>query len=336
MSASGSSEVGDERPALRAPSPAQPVVPALRPPSFSVLIPTWNRVGTLPVAVASALDQVPPPAQVIVSDDGSDQDVAAALRTFGERVALVGGPRGGLSVARNRAAEVATGDYLVLLDDDDVYLPGRLAAIGGALQARPDLDVVTTDAWIVVDGEYQGRAYRTVNRWCDDEQRRGILERNFVFGQAAVRRSRFEEVGGFDASLRRAEDWDLWLRLVLTGSLVGLVDSPLGEYRRTAGSLTTARWDMMQDRQRLLARADHLLRPEERPLLDRTQSQLRLRSLPLAVDGARPEARRLALAIARDGLVSPKQRGLAAVVAASPRAVLAVRRVLGREHPGAR
>ncbi len=64
-----------------------------------------------------------------------------------------------------------------------------------------------------------------------NDQRGAILQRNFVFGLAAVRRQSFLAAGGFDESLRYATDWDLWCRLILDGSRVGLVAEPLARYR---------------------------------------------------------------------------------------------------------
>jgi GT2 family glycosyltransferase len=97
--------------------------------------------------------------------------------------------------------------------------------------ADPTLDVITTDAHLVHAGEIVGRCYGPGHSFASTDQRTAILRGNFVFGLAAVRRTRFAEIGGFDPAVDYTTDWDLWIRLVFTGSRIGLVDEPLAEYR---------------------------------------------------------------------------------------------------------
>ena len=136
-----------------------------------------------------------------------------------------------------------------------MYLPGRLAALAELAWARPDLDVLTSDAVLEVDGEAVRRCYTPELPFEVDDQRSAILRRNFVFGLAAVRRERFLEAGGFDESLRYATDWDLWARLILDGSRVGAVMEPLARYRLRAGSLSGSRANLLAGRVRVLEKA---------------------------------------------------------------------------------
>ena len=124
---------------------------------------------------------------------------------------------GGEAAAKTAAARAARGEFVAFLDADDVYLPERLEALAELATARPDLDVLTTDAIVEVDGEAVRRCYEESWTFEVDDQRGAILERNFVFGLAAVRRELLLAAGGFDRSLRHATDWDLWLRLILAG-----------------------------------------------------------------------------------------------------------------------
>ena len=89
----------------------------------------------------------------------------------------------------------------------------------------------------------------------EDDQRGAILERNFVFGLAAVRRELLLAAGGFDHSLRYATDWDLWCRLILDGSRVGLVAEPLARYRLRRASLSAQRGALLRGRCRVLEKA---------------------------------------------------------------------------------
>jgi Glycosyl transferase family 2 len=288
------------RPFLAPPAPAwqQPAAE----PSFSVLIAAYNAAGFVGEAVASALAQTRPPLEVIVCDDGSTDELAAVLDAFRERIVLLRQENGGEASAKNAAARAASGDFLAILDADDVYLPERLEAFGELAAARPDLDVLTTDAVLELGGTPVRRCYTDELPFEVDDQRAAILERNFVFGLAAVRRERFLAAGGFDESLRHATDWDLWARLLLEGSRVGAVMEPLARYRLREGSLSSARPSLLAGRIRVLEKA------AAHPSLTGAEREIAARSIAL-------ERRRLALAEARAALAgelpSPRRRSLA-------------------------
>src|ERR1700687_1956433 len=99
-------------------------------PRVSVVIPTYNRAGLLPAAVASLLAQTMSDLEVIVVDDGSTDDTAAAVQPFltDSRVRYVTQTNQGRSAARNHGAQLAQADLLGFLDSDDVQLPGALEA----------------------------------------------------------------------------------------------------------------------------------------------------------------------------------------------------------------
>ena len=122
---------------------------------------------------------------MIVCDDGSTDDLEGALAPFLERITLIRKENGGEATAKNAAAHEASGDFLVILDADDVYLPERLAALAELARARPDLDVLTSDAVLEVDGEAVRRCYTPELPFEVEDQRSAILRRNFVFGLAA-------------------------------------------------------------------------------------------------------------------------------------------------------
>lgn len=279
-------------------------------PRFSVVIAAYQAAGFIPDAVHSALEQAPPPHEVIVADDGSTDDLAAALAPFGAAVRIVRIEHGGEAAAKNAGAGAATGDFIAFLDADDRFLPGRLAALSTLAVARPELDVITTDAYLLHDGEIIGRCYGPGHKFAFDEQRTAILQRNFVLGLSAVRRSRFTDVGGFDPTVEYTTDWELWMRLILSGSEVGFIDEPLAEYRLHAGSMSARRAAMSRGRLSSLARAAARtdLSPGERATLVETKrvevARLQRDELKeLLLDGPTPRVRRAALRI----VVAPRQ-----------------------------
>jgi glycosyltransferase involved in cell wall biosynthesis len=258
-------------PEFRTPDPAPdgPASPPERPTdpgavTFTVVLPAFQSAAYITEAVESLLRQTHPPHEIIVCDDGSTDDLLTALAPFGDLVELKTQENRGVSAAANTAARGATGEFIVRLDPDDTYLPRKLEYLAELAVLRPDLDILTTDAFMESDGTVTGTYYADFCtepfRFVVDDQRRGILRANFVYAQAAVRRTCFEAIGGFDESLRCAEDWDLWLRLILAGARVGLVDEPLSHYRRRAGSLSSDQQKLLRSQitvlHKVLARSD--------------------------------------------------------------------------------
>lgn len=111
----------------------------MRMPSFSIIIPTYNRARFLGRAIRSVLPQMQPGDELVVVDDGSTDDTAAVLAAFGNRITVVHGRHGGAGKARNLGLARAQGDLVAFLDSDDEYLPGKLAIQRRFLAARPDV-----------------------------------------------------------------------------------------------------------------------------------------------------------------------------------------------------
>jgi hypothetical protein len=264
-------------------------------PSFSVVIAAYNVAELVGDAVASAVGQTKPPHEVIVCDDGSTDDLESALEPFRDAIVLLTKENGG----------AASGEFLAILDADDVYAPERLEALGELAVARPDLDILTSDAVLELDGKAVRRCYTDEFPFETGDQRAAILRHNFVFGLAAVRRERFLAAGGFDASLRHATDWDLWARLILDGARVGAVMEPLARYRLRGDSLSGDRANLFAGRVRVLEQA------ATHPSLSGAERQIVAESLAV-------ERRRLALAQARAALAGelsgPRRRSLAVAV----------------------
>ena len=304
-----------------APPPAEPVTPQERPPTFSIVITAYEAAATIAAAVRSSLEQTHPAHEVIVVDDGSKDDLAGALAPFAGQIEVVRKRNGGGASARNAGVAAASGEFMAILDADDTYQPRRLEALAGLAKARPDLDLVTTDARFVVDGEGVG-SFSAHNPFAAAEQRTAIFANCFVGGWPAVRLSRLAAVGGFDEQMRIAYDWDCWLRLILHGAGAGLVDEPLYDYVLHSGSLASSRVASLWERVRLLEKAavnPDLLPEEERPLAAaiRWRRNEAVREETKAVlEGAMPRGRLRRLAAESDA--GPRERVLAAIALVAP------------------
>jgi Glycosyltransferase like family 2 len=211
---------------------------SVKPPTFAVIVPAYQSASTVGAALDSALGQTHPATEIIVCDDGSTDDLDGALAPYLDRIVLVRQEHSGISAARNRAIATARSDFIVSLDADDVLAPGNLAASAELLSLRPDLDIVCTNANVEFDGTVVRQMYRDDWRFEIADQRAAILRRCYIAFWCA-RRSRLLEVGGFDEAIASAEDWELWIRMILSGSRAGLVDEPLATYRLHHGSLST-------------------------------------------------------------------------------------------------
>jgi hypothetical protein len=158
-----------------------------------------------------------------------------------------------------------------------------------------------------------------------DDQRRAILQRNFVFGHAAVRRERLLEVGGFDESIRWTTDWDCWARLILGGSSAGSVDEPLALYRLRESSLSADRARLVAGRVQTLkkAAAHPSLSASERQVvassLATERRDLALLELRRALAEGSADVRGRAVAVARERHYPRETRIKAALAAALPR-----------------
>jgi glycosyltransferase involved in cell wall biosynthesis len=294
-------------------------------PAFSVVIAAYNAAHLVGDAVESALGQTLPPQEVIVCDDESEDDIAGALRQFGDRVTLIRIPHGGEGAAKNAAARRATAEFVAVLDADDIYLPGRLEALAGLAAAEPHLDVLTTNAYLELDGETIGTYYPVVSTFPDGDQLTGIIEdASAIFGAAGVRRERLLAAGGFAQDMRTAADWELWLRLVLGGSRFGYVDEPLAVYRLQPGSLTADKageWRGCVDaleRVATTARADAAARPAFERSLQKHREWALLAEAERALRDHAPDARSRARAVAFGSGLPLGTRAKALVAAVAP------------------
>jgi glycosyltransferase involved in cell wall biosynthesis len=292
-------------------------------PSFAVVIPAYEAAGTIGAAIESLRAQTAPPAEIIVCDDGSKDGLEEALAPYRDQVRLIADEHRGVAAARNELLRAATADFVVPLDADDVFAPTRLQRLGELAAERPRLDLLSTDAVFVSQGRPSGR-FNEKTPFAAERQAEAILDRCFVICPA-MRRRRLLEIGGYDEQLRTAEDWDVYLRLILTGSVAGLVDEPLLEYRLGSESLTSGRVQTLRERAYMLEKAAAMpgLSRELRSLAEGKASIQRGRALQEAAREAvaddAPEARKRLREVARARSVPPRARLGALVGSLSPR-----------------
>ncbi len=181
-----------------------------------VVIPTRDRPEMLSRAVASVLDQGEECLEVVVVDDGSEVPLARDRLLSDPRVRVSRNehPRGP-AAARNQGAEGSSYDWLAFLDDDDIWLPGKLQHCFAAISEFPDAGMVFHRT--VLENEmYVGTGDRYV---LDDPVRRMLVQQPPHVNSIVIRRSVHQSVR-FDESFPAAEDLDYLLRVATTTSIV--------------------------------------------------------------------------------------------------------------------
>ncbi len=192
--------------------------------SISVIIPTFNRLHTLPAAIDSALAQTHPRVEVVVVDDGSTDDTDALLRSYDDRLCVLTQPNAGVAAARNAGVAASTGEVVMFLDSDDTLLPDAAAIHAEALTRAPsaiasfgDMTMVSRTGWSTsLIEERKLRPTRSDGVWTNVQD---VVATRFVYTNQTVafRRSSTRQVGGFDEGLWVMEDFDFALRLSAHG-----------------------------------------------------------------------------------------------------------------------
>jgi glycosyltransferase involved in cell wall biosynthesis len=247
-------------------------------PLVSVVIPVFNGAPFVAKAVASVRAQTVKDVEIIVVDDGSTDGTQAILKRLEQamEIAWFQQDHGGPARSRNRGIQAACGEYLALLDCDDVWLPDKLDAQLDIMKRRPDVGVVHTDFESV---DEQGRMLETIRARFSTEP----LVLAFCGGHVAlpstllIRKAVLDKVGTLNPDLYGSEDSDLTIRLY-AATRFECVDRVLVKklqrghgYRDMAFDETTHREKVLASRERFLSGLEKMqpLNGEQRAALDR-------------------------------------------------------------------
>ena len=215
-------------------------------PVVSVIIPCYNCERYLSEAIESALAQTYPATEVVVIDDGSSDGSYAIAQRYLPRIKLLRNRRNkGRSWSRNRAVAESTGEYIALLDADDVWLPHKLNRQIAFMQAHPGVGLLYAKAECI-DVLSNPLCGREAIGWPprDDANVTTAGQTELLLGNripcltALFKKDVFDSVGRFDNALWMGEDYELWLRISEKYS-IGFMDEVLARYR-VHGSQTTA------------------------------------------------------------------------------------------------
>jgi glycosyltransferase involved in cell wall biosynthesis len=192
------------------------------PPQVSVLLPAFNAKAWIGEAIASILAQTLSNLELIVIDDGSTDGTADVIRGFDDtRVRLLRVPNQGMAAALNRALALAGAPLAARQDADDVSEPGRLKAQVAFLDAHPRAALVGTN-YTIID-EQGATVFRTSLLTSSDDLRLAQTFANqFCHGSTMFRTDVIRALGGYDAAMAPAEDYDLFARVARDSDVANL------------------------------------------------------------------------------------------------------------------
>jgi glycosyltransferase involved in cell wall biosynthesis len=213
---------------------------------ISVIMPCHNAERWIATALRSAAQQTYPAHEIIVIDDASNDNSLACIEESGVSVRLLRVSARNAAVARNAGIETASGDWIALLDADDVWYPNHLARAAELLSKTNDVAFMSNHDWIGLQGELlplpeEFRCKLTGPRsGMDLEQFFQLTDDGFHFGHSTVlyRLDRVRAAGMFDPTQRRRHDSDLWIRMIGDQTWTYDTVKSIGYRENTPGSLS--------------------------------------------------------------------------------------------------
>ena len=214
----------------------------------SVCIPTYNRSDYLQYSVNSVFKQTYQDWELIVCDDGSTDDTPEVVNSYSDsRLRYIQHPQNiGRSRNMRSGFDAAQGKYFIKFDDDDAIAPEFLAKTVAILESNSEVDFVCTDHWVIDAEGKRDEAATAANsaKWGKDQLREGIIadlvgetfiKQSLQVGSTLFRRQCLAEVDYMRPQADGCEDFDLLVRLAMTGFKGYFLPELLMEYRFHGG-----------------------------------------------------------------------------------------------------
>ena len=206
---------------------------------ISVVIPLYNKEQSISSTLQSVCEQTYTDMEIIVVNDGSIDNSAVVATSYSDaRIRVLNKENGGVCSARNRGIEEAKGEFIALLDGDDIWDKEYLAE-----QVKMIRDFQEAAMWGINFAEvHNGQLIRRLSTGLPDGYRgyvddyfhmRGRVSDLFCSSSVVIRRDVFGKVGNFDERLKYSEDTDMWWRIIATYP-VAFYDRYMAFYRYDA------------------------------------------------------------------------------------------------------
>jgi glycosyltransferase involved in cell wall biosynthesis len=240
---------------------------------ISVIIPTFNRVSTLKRAINSVLKQTVKPLEIIIVDDGSTDKTPELLLDYGSLIKIIElVDNNGVSYARNRGVEVATGAWVSFLDSDDEWKKDKLKNQITYLKKYPFYNVIQSEETWIRNGAHlnQKKHHQKKDGWIFDIS---LLRCMIAPSSVMIKKEVFTVFGLFDEQLPVCEDYDLWLRLTRQLPIALDTSKSLVKYGGHSDQLSTS-FDVM-DKYRIIALEKCFSTEKDTALINKISSILR-------------------------------------------------------------
>lgn len=229
----------------------------------SIVIPCYRQARFLPATIQSVRNQTYQRIEIIVVNDGSDDDTDEVMKKCGENITYLKRSNSGVSSARNTGLAAALGDYLMFLDADDLLHPNAIQWLMDAMQGSKDRLCVMGFRMFDTDPNQGEDRFLPVNMPALPR----LFNDNFGPPNAFLcSREMAMRLGGFEAAriFWGAEDWDLWLRMSMNGCELVTIEKIGAYYRRYSGSASTNLGRAERATALVLARAARRIRNDPR------------------------------------------------------------------------
>ncbi len=239
-------------------------------PKVSVIIPTYNSSRTIGETLQSVFRQTYSDFEILLINDGSTDNLMDALKGFQDsRLQILDYENGGLSAARNRGIDRASGEYLIFLDADDLWssdkLESHVNALDNARKTNPKAGVVYS--WSYFLDDETNACYVNHPKPYEGDVLADILGSNFVTSGSnpMITREAVNSVGYFNDDFKGASDWDYWIRLAQQWNYI-LIPERQVFYRQSRTSMSSNVPKMEQDQLRVIQRTFPSLPSNLQPL----------------------------------------------------------------------
>ena len=219
---------------------------------ISIIIPAYNAEQYIADALHSLVVQTYPYYEAVIIDDGSTDATAERVRPFlsDSRFSYLQQSNQGVSAARNAGIRAASGDWIALLDSDDIWLPDKLEKQLGLAQLHSDASLIFSNGIEFGENLDERPFYAERRKFPEGDVLRRLLDRNCYWASSVmVRRSDTIEAGMFDERLTIGEDYLLWIKILSKGGRAMGVWEPVVRYRKRGGSAMSKKTAVYRDQE---------------------------------------------------------------------------------------
>jgi glycosyltransferase involved in cell wall biosynthesis len=193
----------------------------MKPPRFSVVVPSYNRVRFLPEMIESITAQRGHSVEIVLIDDGSTDDTAGFCARYPDLILYRYQANQGIPGARNTGLQIARGELISLLDSDDLFLPGKFDAEEEAFARFPEADVLSSDSEKWLEGRKISDSWRrdcgvpdlTAPCFLSEIDPVWVDRKIAACCALTMKRHVIGKVGLFNTRFPRSEDLEYWYRL---------------------------------------------------------------------------------------------------------------------------